>query len=385
VSSLDDLVNSALDRVRASVAGQLEADLSATASDIRRLAAEASARAAAEAAERTAADLRREAEQQLADVRGDLERQRDELRASSAAELATLQRAIDEERERLADARREMEEIRQGREALERQLDELRQAVDQRTQEAGDARVELNASARALEEAHRSSEEHARTASDLQRRLEEVQQALEQTQRDRDVSRETSDALRRDLTIARDLIAQVDRLIQALRVLDHASTLGEVLDGLARLASQTSERTAVFLVSGERLRGWRAVGFDETDLVAGADLSFTEAGALGEAARSGEARTARNGGGPALPVFADGRGTRHAVALPIEVGGSVIAVLYADAADAETAEEPRWPDHVELMARHAGRVLEALTVRQAATMSAGRVPMARAAVRGGRA
>jgi hypothetical protein len=73
-----------------------------------------------------------------------------------------------------------------------------------------------------------------------------------------------------------------------------------------------------------------------------------------------------------LPDFARTDEVREAAAWPISVGGSVVAVLYADAAVADKAEEPYWPVFLNVLARHAGRVLEGITVRQAAGLMAGR-------------
>jgi hypothetical protein len=50
----------------------------------------------------------------------------------------------------------------------------------------------------------------------------------------------------------------------------------------------------------------------------------------------------------------------------VQVGGSVIAVLYADAERADKPDDPEWLDTIDAMTRHAGRVLEAMTIRQAA-------------------
>ena len=87
-----------------------------------------------------------------------------------------------------------------------------------------------------------------------------------------------------------------------------------------------------------------------------------------KAARLGMGQQHRNGDATRLPAFAAADGPRDAVALPVQVGGSVIAVLYADAARADSPEEPEWLDMIDAMAKHAGRVLEAMTVRQAAAL-----------------
>ena len=63
---------------------------------------------------------------------------------------------------------------------------------------------------------------------------------------------------------------------------------------------------------------------------------------------------------------------REAAAWPISVGGSVVAVLYADGPVADKPDEPYWPAFLDVLARHAGRVLEGITVRQAAGLMTGR-------------
>jgi hypothetical protein len=67
-----------------------------------------------------------------------------------------------------------------------------------------------------------------------------------------------------------------------------------------------------------------------------------------------------------LPDFARNNEVREAAAWPITVGGSVVAVLYADGPVADKPDEPYWPAFLDVLAQHAGRVLEGITVRQAA-------------------
>jgi hypothetical protein len=58
------------------------------------------------------------------------------------------------------------------------------------------------------------------------------------------------------------------------------------------------------------------------------------------------------------------------MALPVRVGGEVVAVLYADAPRSDAAlSDARWPAVLEVLVRHASRVLEAMTVQQAAGLS----------------
>ena len=64
---------------------------------------------------------------------------------------------------------------------------------------------------------------------------------------------------------------------------------------------------------------------------------------------------------------------RVGLAIPIAVGGQVVAILYADDAGRQAPVVPSaWPEIAELLARHAGRCLEVVTAAHAAAL-AGRV------------
>jgi hypothetical protein len=140
------------------------------------------------------------------------------------------------------------------------------------------------------------------------------------------------------------------------------------------------ERAAVLVVRGDRLRARRLAGFGRAVDV---NLDLDAAGLAGAVVRTGitvsraavEPRDEEGTRQPALPPFAQDAGARHAVALPIFVGGQVVAVLYADAPRADTrSSAARWPAVLEVLVRHASRALEAITVQQAAGL-----PIARAA------
>jgi hypothetical protein len=123
----------------------------------------------------------------------------------------------------------------------------------------------------------------------------------------------------------------------------------------------------VFLVKGDRLHDWRTIG-----LANGSPerihIALDEIGPFADAVR-GDRGVAR---GDQLPAFAAGLGPRYAVAMPVTVGGAVVAILYADAPDADKEIEPVWPARLDVLARYAGRMLESITIRQAAGLSAPR-------------
>lgn len=357
-SSLDDHIRAGLDRLRATLAGQLEAEVAASTGDIVRAVTDEHRQALVEATQRTATETRLEAEQQLASVRGEFERQREDLERHNES-LQQQKGTLLQERE---DLRREKEHIQQGATS---EIAGLERAL-------GEARDELEAARRNLDEVQSAREslrlQLEESRQDHERRTRELQDAIERAGREAVQTRSDADASTRELATMSARLAQTVRLTSALRTLDDATSLGDILDRLAHSACQESGRTAVFLVNGRKLRGWRALGFENDDPIVGSDFEPAETGVLGQAVRLGVSQQHRNGDNARLPSFASAAGPRDAVALPVQVGGSVIAVLYADSARTDTPEDPEWLDTIDTMTKHAGRVLEAMTVRQAAAL-----------------
>ena len=304
MSSLDDHIRSVLDRIRVTLSGQLEADLTASTADILRAVADEQRQAISDAEERAAGEARLDAEQQIAGMRAHFDRERDVLQHGATAEIEGLERTLGEVRDELEVARRSLEDVQGARDELGRELDEVK-----------------------------------RNAEDSRNQLESLRVQL----------------------------GQSERLSSAFRMLNEATSLVDVLDRLAQLTCHEGGRTAVLLVRGDTLRGWRAFGFSN-DSIVGAEFDARTPDVVGAAARLGTCQQHRNGDGIDLPGFATAEGPREAVALPVQVGGSVIAVLYADTAKADRPVEPEWQEMMDALVKHAGRVLEAMTVNQAAAL-----------------
>ena len=164
------------------------------------------------------------------------------------------------------------------------------------------------------------------------------------------------------------------RLLDGVRRLDQASRLTDVLDTLAELAGNEAPRAAVLTVQADRVRGWRFVGFGPTldeDAARQVKLEFGEAGIVGRAVVAGDVCSVVSGpnGVPAdaEPAFTTLPLGVHAVAVPVLVGGHVMAVVYGD--DAERRPSAAWRESLEVLARHAGHCLEALTALRAAQLA----------------
>jgi chemotaxis protein histidine kinase CheA len=329
----------ALDALRAELQGQHEAALSAAAEGARAEAEAERGKALAQlgtelaaqhetALEALRADLATEHAAALAAVRvqlvsdheADLAARRAELAAQHDAALAAVRAEADE---RVAQARAEADEL----------LSHARTEADRRLTAA-------------------KAEAEAAAAASVAAAEAEAAQASGQVVDARAAERQAE-------------MAFAERLSDALRRLDTARSLIEVLDVLVEAAAREVPRVAIFLVRGGKLAGWRAAGFSREEDPRELEVPLDQAGLLTRAVRSAAAVTtadalSEDGGVTpfgALPVAS------AALTIPLRVGGETVGVLYADDVSAREHEAPSaWPESVEMLARHACRCLEVVTV-----------------------
>lgn len=163
----------------------------------------------------------------------------------------------------------------------------------------------------------------------------------------------------------------VTRLLESIRGLDGASSLSEVLDALATAAGKEAARAAVVVLRGDRIQGWKMSGFGPRDAQPKSiDLPLAEAGVIGMAVGAARVVSTRDGQAAAAgPGFEKLSADRMGLAVPVIVGGRVVAVVYADGVSMDGHELPvpsSWPEVIEVLTRHAGRCLEALTTQKTA-------------------
>ena len=174
-------------------------------------------------------------------------------------------------------------------------------------------------------------------------------------------------------TIATDARASERRFFDAMRHMDEAPSMRGVLHALMEAVGGEAERSALLVMSQRRLRGWTSSGFPEAAAdPMSLDLPSDPGGLVGAAIRaksmiSSSASTLAPTGAE-RPHFAQGPGTRDAIAVPIVLGGAVAAVLYADAPS--DGEPPAWADRVNRLVRYAGLLLETRTARYLVTVHA---------------
>jgi hypothetical protein len=184
------------------------------------------------------------------------------------------------------------------------------------------------------------------------------------------VKAEAAEASGRELVEARAAerqaeLAFAERQADAVRRLDSARSLIEVLDVLVEASAREVPRVAVFLVRGGKLAGWRAAGFGRDNDPRELEIPIEQAGLLTKAVRSSSAVAASDaapGDGSATP-FGALPAANAALAVPLRVGGETVGVLYADDVSPRDREAPSvWPESLEVLARHACRCLEVVTI-----------------------
>ena len=173
---------------------------------------------------------------------------------------------------------------------------------------------------------------------------------------------------------------RVSQVLDTIRHLDEQTTLTSLLEALTEAAAAYASRAALFVRVDGEMRGWRFAGFDsETGERGNEVLNGAGSGFLGRAVDEGRALVLTPPPGEDEldwpPAFAALPPDRSAIAVPVTIGGQPMVALYADDARRDGPSSPAaWSDAIELLARHAGCCLEALTAGRAAKLAAGGKP-----------
>jgi hypothetical protein len=394
-SALQTELQTAFDGEKASLVATHES-LIAQAADAARLEATRLAEAATADADRQ----RQEAQDALARVKADadatVEAIRNELRDAQASAL----RVREESEATIARLQAEHEA------ALARQIEEHTAAMSRLEAEQGtvatDLRAALDAATRERDEAARQRDELAADAARLREQADagaaqmrdEFEQSTARLRAEFDagmsqahaLAEATLASLRAEAQEAATLHSQaVDahqssalRMLESVRALDGSTSLTEVLDALTVGASKEAGRAAMLVVKGERLIGWRTLGFGALDEEPRAiEQSTSDVGALAAAVNTGRPAVTGTGSVLAAPAFSNAPADRAGLAVPLLVAGRPVAVLYADQGSASPATG--WTSPVEVLVRHAARCLEGLAVQRATASRAGTARVAQSA------
>jgi hypothetical protein len=333
----DDNLSVFIDRLLVHLRSPLETDLHAFAQDFRQQAGAAQAAAVEDAV----AAARRDSQRQLDQLRDEVE----QVRRTADAEVSDIRR--------LASA-----EIEGARRQMESHVDDVhRQSAD------------------VLAATRRETDEVRAELDRLQRELGGASQAAAAADRERAAMQQSLDEVRHAATLASETLsgvtARTQQIVDAVRAIDAAGSIGDVLERLAQAAKGYAQRSVLLMVRGSSLTAWRTGDFPG---ITGTNVPVDGGGLIARAVAQRQP-LARLDGAPesegTMPAFAvDGR-PRDAVALPMVLGGETVAVLYADAT--RSGADPvdrRWPLALEVVTRYASRVIEAMTLQRSVGLPA---------------
>jgi len=158
------------------------------------------------------------------------------------------------------------------------------------------------------------------------------------------------------------------RLLDAVRLIDDATSLSQTLEALGAAAKAETEHFAVLLPRGEVLRAWSHGGYPALDAQPSSDIPLPDAGIAADTIQKARPTQVEPGGQGRPPFAGLPEGSDSAfVAVPVTMNGQVVAVLCGEQAEGDGGSG-RMLAVFEMLARHAGRVLETLTAMRLAQL-----------------
>jgi hypothetical protein len=326
-------------------------------------------------------------EQLLGEHQAALATAREELQGQHDCALVVLKAQLERDHQQVLDAARD---AATGEQAAEHAESAALVTVLQQERDAARATAAEHAEAAAqLADLQQERDAARRSVAELTDQLAAARAQFEQMTQIAHAESEASEQASAGEVDARvaerqSELACTERVLTAMRRLDDARALSDVFTILADETAAGGVRAALALVQGTRIRGWRLAGMGEAT-AAMVDAPLDHAGILGlavEMQTTVSTDDAKDAPADGLPAFLVAPPDRTGLALPIVVGGRVVAVLYADNGSGDAPVVPsNWPEVVEVLARHAGRCLEVLTLSRASTVAARPVELRPAAPR----
>jgi hypothetical protein len=311
--------------------------------------------------DRLVEDLSREAAKRtddlLAQARDDMQREAD---ARLAAAQSEAQLALDAERSANVTLLANFEGARQQLEELQRSSEsfvQLRSNVEAELARERTAKAELEAALAATQAAASTAEDAACEQAAL---VETNQRRLLALEAERDELKQARDeAQSRAAAAAQETNPQVmlERVKKALRAFSGVTSAQAIFDALVEQLAQEFATVALFLHRRNRLEGWRSRGLDSQTDIGNLVVPLTIDSPMARAVSSSAPVTIEPGSdGVKVGVF--GQTIARAVAWPVQVSGTVVAVVYVqDAAERVEAHDSASRQIAEILIEHVGRCL----------------------------
>jgi hypothetical protein len=229
-------------------------------------------------------------------------------------------------------------------EALQNELREARTWNESLRAELQDARERLQAAEIELSQA----------ATQFERTLEELRDEHASTIREQALS---------------CITLPLDELLTVFNALERSTTMAEALTALFDGLGREFSRVALFAVRAGRLEGVQQAGFEFEQNISKVVVPMSSDSLLGRTVTSGRIEVALAGISSVSTGMPFGGEPGCAIALPIFIGGGVVAAMYADDSDrlefASTAPQAL-VKYAELLLMHATLVLFRISSEQRA-------------------
>jgi hypothetical protein len=306
------------------------------------------------------------------------------------AAKAAAQAGIDQANQRTQTLESRLEQLQQERKEILRSRDEAATRHEAELKRAKEMGQRLEAETRRARELGESLEAETQRGADLAGRLEselrrgsdlsgrlesEMRRGTELAERLKGENRRAAESDKALEAARHDREAMIERVGTALRCIDRATSPSEILETLLDPLARDFAIAAVFLVGSSHVRGWQARGLDS-----GTDISRlvlprdSESPVTRAVTEQKPVLVAPSPARRATGIW--GTPVARAVAVPVMASGGVIAVAYAE--DAEAPHTATFPGPgcqiVEILVDHAAL---RLTIRNQASPAAQPADVAR--------
>ena len=264
------------------------------------------------------------------------------------AAKAAAQAGIDQANQRTHSLESRLEQLQQERKEILRSRDEAATRHEAELKRAKEMGQRLEAETRRARELGESLEAETQRGADLAGRLEselrrgsdlsgrlesEMRRGTELAERLKGETRRAAESEKALEAASHNREAMIERMGTALRCMDRASSPSEILETLLDPLARDFAIAAVFLVGSSHVRGWQARGLDSgTDITRLVLPRDSESPVTRAVAEQKPVLVAPSPGRRATGIW--GTPVARAVAVPVMASGGVIAVAYAEDAEA---------------------------------------------------
>jgi chemotaxis protein histidine kinase CheA len=319
-----------------------------------------------ERAEQLTAQLNegRETQKKLEAVRQQADaaiKQEAQARAAAEREVQEARRRIEAAAAEAGNISRQLEAEVAERAKLTERLNAFKNEVHSAEEKRKTITTLYKASVAHAETLEQSLGEVERARTELQAKLDEaftaqtkLRQHTAETNKDGQSARAEADVLRRQIS---ESSSMVEELLDAFEALAGATGVTDVLATMVERMATQFPRVALFRPKGNRLEGERHVGFDLKTDIAKVAIPLSMDSLITRAVGSGCVESIDGAAASQTRQIPFGGSPTCAIALPVQVHGDTVAVIYADDPGDKSSERTPATDEVrgrfaELLLRH---------------------------------